>query len=449
MASVARGVLASKAADSGAEARIEVIGTDAGAPASLAPPARELLRAARLVLAPRRLLDAVDCWWRQEQAAGRIPPQFDALELGASDRPEQMLETLRRALTAGEPAVVLASGDPLWFGIGRLLLQQFPAERLRFHPAPSSLQLAFARIGRPWQDASWISLHGREPEALAAALQKRPAALAVLTDPTRGGVAEVRQILTASGLEAAYAVWLCERLGHSAERVQRLVSQASLPADLDPLHLVLLIAEEPPPPDPASLPLFGLADGLYLQHDDRPGLMSKREVRIQLLAELELPERGVLWDLGAGVGSVGLEALRLRPGLALWALEQRGGSATLIRANAERLGVRPAAVLEGRAPGALADLPDPDRVLLGGGGRGRAAVLGAVLRRLRPGGLVVIPLATIEALAELRPLLEQAGLAARVSQHQAWRGSPLADGTRLAPLNPVLILSGRRPAVAA
>ena len=85
-----------------------------------------------------------------------------------------------------------------------------------------------------------------------------------------------------------------------------------------------------------------------------------------------------------------------------------------------------------------------DRVLLGGGGRDRGALLESVLRRLRPGGVVVIPLATVEALAELRPLLEQAGLAVRVSQHQAWRGSPLADGTRLAPLNPVLILQGRR-----
>jgi precorrin-6Y C5,15-methyltransferase (decarboxylating) len=152
----------------------------------------------------------------------------------------------------------------------------------------------------------------------------------------------------------------------------------------------------------------------------------------------------VLWDIGAGVGSVGLEALRLRPELELWALEQRGGSTALIGANAERLGVRPAAVLEGRAPEALAELPDPDRVLLGGGGRDRTALLTAVLQRLKPGGVVVIPLATIEALAELRPLLEQHGLTVRVSQHQAWRGSPLADGTRLAPLNPVLILQGRR-----
>jgi precorrin-6Y C5,15-methyltransferase (decarboxylating) len=422
-----------------------VIGTDAGGVDALSAPCLALVRAADVLLAPQRLLAELEPWWRQEQAAGRIPVAKPCPQLLASDRPEQIFEPLEQALAAGRQAVLLASGDPLWFGIGRLLLQRLGPERLRFHPAPSSLQLAFARIGRPWQDARWISLHARDPEPLAAALQKRPSALAVLTDPSSGGAEEVRRILVASGLEAAYALWLCERLGHPAERVQRLAPQAPLPADLDPLHLVLLIAEPPPAPaDPAALPLFGLADGLYLQHHDRPGLMTKREVRIQLLADLELPEAGVLWDIGAGVGSIGLEALRLRPALAAWFVEQRGGGAGLIAANAERLGVTPAGVLEGRAPEVLAALPDPDRVLLGGGGRERAAVLVAVLERLRPGGVVVIPLATVEALAELRPLLERAGCAVAVGQHQAWRGAPLADGTRLAPLNPVLVLQGRR-----
>ena len=428
---------------------LEVIGTDAGGLAGLAPRSLELVRRAGLVLAPARLLGELEPWWRAEQAVGRIPAECPCPQLLASDRPEQIVGPVEDALAAGRPAVLLASGDPLWFGIGRLLLQHFGAARLRFQPAPSSLQLAFARLGRPWQDASWISLHGRDPEPLAAALQKRPAALAVLTDPGRGGAEEVRRILAASGLEAAYAFWLGERLGHPEERLQRLAPGEPLPVDCDPLHLVLLIAEPPPPPaDPVALPLFGLEDGLFLQHDDRPGLMTKREVRIQLLADLELPAAGVLWDVGAGVGSVGLEALRLRPGLALWALEARGGSAALITANAERLGVRPAGIQEGRAPEALAQLPDPDRVLIGGGGRERAAVLAAVLQRLRPGGVVVIPLATLEALAELRPLLEQAGCRVAVAQHQAWRGAPLADGTRLAPLNPVLVLKGRRLAAA-
>jgi precorrin-6Y C5,15-methyltransferase (decarboxylating) len=152
----------------------------------------------------------------------------------------------------------------------------------------------------------------------------------------------------------------------------------------------------------------------------------------------------VLWDIGAGVGSVGLEALRLRPGLALWAVERRAGAAALIGANAARLGVRPAGVLEAEALAGLAQLPDPDRVLIGGGGR--SALLEAVLGRLRPGGVVVLPLATVEGLAVLRPQLEQAGLAVAVTQIQAWRGAPLAEGTRLAPLNPVLVLKGTRPA---
>jgi len=422
-----------------------VIGTDAGGLAGLAPSRLEPLRGAQLLVAPTRLLAEVAPWWRAEQAAGRIAEASSCPELLSSDRPEQIVGPVGEALAAGRPAVLLASGDPLWFGIGRVLLQHFAPGQLRFYPAPSSLQLAFAHLGRPWQDASWVSLHGRDPEPLGAALQKRPAALAVLTDPGRGGADEVRRMLRASGLEAAYGFWLCERLGHPQERVQRLDSAAPIPADLDPLHLVVLLAEPPAPLPPESLPLFGLDDGLYLQHDDRPGLMTKREVRIQVLAELALPAAGVFWDIGAGVGSIGLEALRLRPALQLFALESRGGSAGLIAANAERLGVHPAAIAEGRAPQALASLPDPDRVVIGGGGKDRVAILQMVLQRLRPAGVVVIPLATIEALAELRPLLEQAGLAVRVGQLQAWRGAALADGTRLAPLNPVVLLRGESP----
>ena len=309
------------------------------------------------------------------------------------------------------------------------------------------MQLAFARIGRPWQDATWVSLHGRSPEALASALQSRPAALSVLTDPGQGGAATVRQILRSSGLEASYAVWLCENLGHRDERVMRLASDAPLPPDLQPLLLVLLIADDPPLPE--RLPLFGLEDGVFLQHPDRPGLMTKREVRLQLLADLELPADGVIWDLGAGTGSVGLEALRLRPRLQLLAIERRGGGAALIEANAQRLGVQPAAVLETDALTALTtDLPPalacPDRVLLGGGGRDRVALLQTLLPRLNHGGIVVIPLATLEALSDLRPVLERAGLTTGISQLQAWRGLPLGDGTRLAPMNPTLILKGTK-----
>ena len=420
---------------------IDVIGTDAGAPASLPAPQQTLLRAAAVIAAPQRLQAALQDW------LGDAKP-----ELISSDDPRALVDSLQ-SRAADQAVVVLASGDPLWFGLGRILCDRIGAERLRFHPAPTSLQLAFARIGRPWQDADWVSLHGRDPEILASTLQKRPAALAVLTDPNQGGASSVQQMLRSSGLEASTDLWLCENLGHPDERVQLIAPHAALPTDLQPLLIALLIAREPAAPDPHQLPLFGLDDGLYLQHSDHPGLMTKREVRIQLLAELALPPQGVLWDLGAGTGSVGLEALRLRPGLQLLAVERRAGGAQLIQRNAQRLGVSPAAVLEADATTVLngglpSQLSQPDRVLLGGGGAQRERLLQEVLTRLRCGGVVVIPLASIEALASVRPLLENAGLAVRVQQLQAWRGQPLGDGTRLAPMNPTLIVTGTKPAQA-
>ncbi|MED5320025.1 MAG: precorrin-6y C5,15-methyltransferase (decarboxylating) subunit CbiE [Cyanobacteriota bacterium] len=420
---------------------IDVIGTDAGAPASLPAPQQTLLRAADVIAAPQRLQAALQDWLG------------DALpELISSDNPRALVDSLQ-SRAADQAVVVLASGDPLWFGLGRILCDRIGAERLRFHPAPTSLQLAFSRIGRPWQDADWVSLHGRDPEILASTLQKRPAARAVLTDPNRGGAGSVQQMLRSSGLEASTDLWLCENLGHPDERVQLLSPGTALPTDLQPLLIALLIARKPAAPDPHQLPLFGLDDGLYLQHSDHPGLMTKREVRIQLLAELALPPQGVLWDLGAGTGSVGLEALRLRPGLQLLAVERRAGGAQLIQRNAQRLGVSPAAVLEADATTVLnggipSQLSQPDRVLLGGGGAQRERMLQKVLTRLRSGGVVVIPLAGLEALASVRPLLENAGLVVRVQQLQAWRGQPLGDGTRLAPMNPTLIVTGTKPAPA-
>ena len=420
---------------------IDVIGTDAGAPASLPAPQQTLLRAATVIAAPQRLQAALQDW------LGDAKP-----ELLSSDDPRALVDSMQ-SRAADQAVVVLASGDPLWFGLGRILCDRIGAERLRFHPAPTSLQLAFSRIGRPWQDADWVSLHGRDPEILASTLQKRPAALAVLTDPNQGGAGTVQQMLRSSGLEASTDLWLCENLGHPDERVQLIAPGTALPTDLQPLLIALLIAREPAAPDPHQLPLFGLDDGLYLQHSDHPGLMTKREVRIQLLAELALPPQGVLWDLGAGTGSVGLEALRLRPGLQLLAVERRAGGAQLIQRNAQRLGVSPAAVLEADATTVLngglpSQLSQPDRVLLGGGGAQRERLLQEVLTRLRCGGVVVIPLASIEALASVRPLLEKAGLAVRVQQLQAWRGQPLGDGTRLAPMNPTLIVTGTKPAQA-
>ena len=408
---------------------LEVIGSDAGAPDSLPLPQRYLLEQADVVAAPRRLLPAL----------AHLPGRRMA-----SDGSADCLEALAAAMARGERVVLLASGDPLWFGIGRRLLMRMGGERVRFHPAASSLQLAFARLQRPWQNASWVSLHGRDPDALVEALRRRPTELVVLTDPDRGGAEAVRQVLQGLQLSGSYTFWLLEQLGHPEERVRPMDSSRPIGAHAR-LHLVVLLARQPGPT--VTLPVLGIPDGLWLHDPDRPGLMTKREVRIQLLADLALPSQGILWDLGAGVGSVGLEALRLSPGLSLWAVERRGGSAALIQRNAERFGVDQTRLhcLEADALAVLKTLPEPDRVLLGGGGKDRTELCVSACRRLGPGGVIVIPLATLEAFAVLQQALQAEGLHLGCTQLQASRGLALVDGTRLAPMNPVLILRGRKP----
>ena len=153
---------------------IDVIGTDAGAPGTLPPAAQRLVQQAQLVAAPKRVLPALQQW-------PGCPPN---LRWMASDDPIALSDILLK-LEPGQQAVVLASGDPLWFGIGRILIERLGRDNLRFHPGPSSLQLAFARLGRPWQNAEWISLHGRDPAPLARRLQQRPLSLIHISEPTR------------------------------------------------------------------------------------------------------------------------------------------------------------------------------------------------------------------------------------------------------------------------
>ena len=396
----------------------------------MAAPQRQLLSACDCVLAPQRVLD-------------HLKPWSDRQEMHSMDPLDSALAWLTHRHQQGRHCVVLASGDPLWFGLGRALLQRFSPEDLSFHPAATSMQQLFARLKRPWQDATWVSLHGRATDHLVARLRRRPSALVVLTDPGQGDLADVVAILRSTQLISCYDLWVAERLGHPRERL-RQVQPDALPTDLDPLNLVVLLHR--PTPRAAPLPWFGLEDGIWHQHGDHPGLMTKREVRVLLLAELDLPPSGVMWDLGAGVGSVGLEAMRLRPRLELHAVERRVGAVPLIRRNALTTGCDPRQLhVHGvSALAVLHKLPDPDRVLIGGGGE-REAVLEQAAARLKPGGRIVLPLATLEAFASVQRQLNDAGLEMHSLQAQISRGCPVGGHTRLQPLNPVLIVSGRSP----
>ena len=419
---------------------IHIIGINASGMEDLSSSLQKLVLKAERIAAPGRILKLIPAWWEKKHTGLKLP------ELISTDKTSDLFSAIQ---SNNKNTIVLASGDPLWFGIGRLLSERIAHNRLIFHPSPTSLQLAFARLGRPWQDVSWISLHGRESSPLAKLLQKRPCSIAVLTDPIRGPQ-EVKEYLKASELETTYRFWIFEQLGHKNERIQEIAADEDLPKDLNPLNLVLLIKKEDKATFPMNLPLFGINDGFFLQYPDRPGLMTKREIRIQLLSDLELPKQGVIWDVCAGVGSIGLEALRIRPDLKLFALDKRVGCKELIQRNAKRLSVKPIAISESDALTTLIEkkipneLMNPDRVLLGGGGVNRANILKKIIELLKPKGIVVIPLSTLQGVFELETILKSKNFNLRISQHQAYRGVSLGQGTRLSPMNPVFILKGQK-----
>jgi precorrin-6Y C5,15-methyltransferase (decarboxylating) len=327
---------------------------------------------------------------------------------------------------AAEPGVVcvLASGDPGFFGIGRALAARFGPHTLDIRPAPSSVSLAFARIGLPWDDAVVVSAHGRPlPEAVAIA-SAHPK-VAVLTSPDAPPEALAKELL-AAGVPNRRVV-VCSRLGFPDEVAVDLDLEAAAAASFDPLSVVVLLDN-----DRSTKTLaWGLPDDTF---SHRAGMITHAEVRAIALGKLDLPSSGVVWDVGAGSGSVAVEIAGLVPALRVFAIERDLEACATIHANARGVAVT---VVEGSAPHAFNGLPDPDRAFVGGGG---VDALDGVLDRLRPGGTVV---ATYAVLASAVAAAERLGSLVQVAIS---RGTPIGpDGQlRLAAENPVFVVWGQR-----
>lgn len=328
---------------------------------------------------------------------------------------------------AAEPGTVcvLASGDPGFFGIVRPLAARFGAAALDVHPAPSSVALAFARLGLSWDDAVVVSAHGR-PLGDAARVAATARKAAVLVSPDSPPEALGKELLALGCGPRTVAV--CERLGLADERVVPTDLDGLADGRFDPLSVVVLLADDGIPADKTLR--WGRPDESFAH---RAGMVTKAEVRAVAMGKLELPSTGVLWDVGAGSGSVAVECAALAPGLDVFAVERRPDDAARIRENAAAHDVR-VTVVEGEAPTALTACPDPDRAFVGGGG---IDVLDAVLARLRPGGTVV---ATYAALDRASAAADRLG---NLVQLAPARGERLPDGAwRLAAENPVFVVWG-------
>jgi precorrin-6Y C5,15-methyltransferase (decarboxylating) len=388
-------------------------------PEGVPAPAREHLQRAVLIAGGERHL------------AAHAPAGAGTVRFGGDLRPA--LDAIARA---PGPVAVLASGDPGFFGIVRALAERFGRDHLTVLPAVSSVALAFARAGVAWDDALVVSAHGRDPSAALNIARAHPK-VAILTAPDAPP-----QRLAAALAGSGRRLIVAERLGAPDERV--VEGEPEEIAAREFAEPNVLLALEPgrevggktlvwPPRTPDQ---WALAEDAF---EHRAGMITKTEVRALALARLGPGLGDLVWDVGAHSASVAIECARL--GAAAIAVERDPEACTLARRNAARHGVA-IEVVEGEAPAALAPLPDPDAVFVGGGGADLAEILAAAAPRARRA--VVVALATIDRVEPALRALEHAGLEPEATMLQASELRPLAGGRRLAAKNPVFVVWGRR-----
>ncbi|MCT9083621.1 bifunctional cobalt-precorrin-7 (C(5))-methyltransferase/cobalt-precorrin-6B (C(15))-methyltransferase [Streptomyces fulvoviolaceus] len=399
---------------------ITVVGTGTGAPV----PA-EALAGARLVVGGRRHL-----------AAAPVPDGAEQVVLGPL---APALDVIERHLDKQSPVVVLASGDPGFFGIVRVLAERFGSAALDVRPGVSSVATAFARAGLPWDDAVVVSAHGRDLRTAVNVCRARPK-VAVLTGPG-AGPAELGTALRGD----ARVLVVASALGSADEHVERVTPAEAAARDWGPAVSVVLCLDEAralgavrtvagPPAGPTR---WALEEGEFAHRDS---MITKSEVRALALARLGPRLGDLVWDLGAGSGSVAVECARF--GAAVIAVEKTLDGVERIRANAAAHGVD-VRVVHGAAPTVLSDLDDPDAVFVGGGGRELPAIVTASARRARR--TVVVAMAALDRVPAVRAALTGAGFDCDGVLLQSSRLAPLpGDVTRLAATNPVFLLWGNR-----
>ena len=329
--------------------------------------------------------------------------------------------------------VVLASGDPLFYGIGATLRERLPAEEVVIVPAPSSLQQAFARAGVSWSDAIFTSAHAR-PLAEVVGWARRAPKLGILTD-RRHTPATIARLLLKSGLPDCRAL-VAENLGREEERLIDTRLAALPEMAFAPLNVLLLLQDEGWRPQRLFAPR---PESAYAH---RRGLITKRDVRALSLVRLALGEQDVVWDVGAGSGAVSVEMAEIAWRGRVFAVERDEENLDYIRQNRRRYGALNVEVVAGSAPAALDALPGPDAVFIGGSGGQLAPILQRAVAAARPGARIVVNLTTLENLACGLETMTALGLAPELTQASVAHGKAIAGLTRLAPLNPVFILNG-------
>ncbi len=350
---------------------------------------------------------------------------------------EPVITRLSQMRAAGERVVMLADGDPLFFGIGGTLVRLLGQDAVELVPAVSSLQQACARLALPWHRVICLSLHGRDDLGPLNAAVSKNAPLCVLTDARMSPDVLARHLLD-RGVDW-FTVHIFERMGAPDEQSSHLSMAQAAGGVFGPACTLVLV-----PGDAPRRARLGLNAGELAV--DR-GLISKKPVRAAALALLQIEPHHVVWDVGSGSGAVALEATVLAHEGRVVAVERSAGRAMSIQENRRRFGAAILDVRLGQAPECLPSLPDPHCVFIGGGlsGEDGEDILGHVCLRLPPGGRVVASCVLLDTLCLCRRFFERLGWPVEISQIQASEGRELGGDVHLAAMNPVFLLAAQKP----
>ncbi len=409
-----------------AESKIHIIGIGNDGLGGLTSRARSLLSSAELILGAEPVLELLT-----ELPAERV-------RLG-SDLPE-LVSSLSSNL-GRKRMVIVASGDPLFYGVARYLCEKLGKDRLEVLPHVSSMQLAFARIKESWEEAYLTNLASHPLDAVLD--RTRTAELVGLFTSETETPPMVARALLARGLDY-FRVYVCENLGAPDERVTQGELSDIQEMEFAPLNVMILKRKEGRPDQQSAgsrFGRFGNPDDIFAQSQPKSGLITRSEVRAIALAQLNLHSTSIVWDIGAGSGSVAIEAAQLAPQGMVYAIEQDVADYHLIVANAQSFGVQNLKAVHGSAPAVFAGLPAPDAIFVGGTGREINRLLASAYDVLRPGGRLVANLATLESLTATYAALKQLSKSVQVLMVNIAQGVEQLETLRFEAINPTFLLS--------
>lgn len=341
-------------------------------------------------------------------------------------------ELKERLRSQQEKAVVLASGDPLFYGIGGYLSKDVEAD---IYPQPSSVQLAFARMGQSWQNAAIISLHGRTITGLAQRIDGKQT-VAILTDEKN--TPNVIACYLKRFAMTEYRAFVAENLGGEKERCRWMTLDEMEQAECSLLNIVILKSDEAMKVWPLGIP-----DQEFVQRKPDKGLLTKKEIRVLTIGQMNVQHNSVVWDIGTCTGSVAIEAAKIAKEGAVYAIEKNEADLENAKENFRKFRADVTAV-HGKAPEGLAEFASPDAVFIGGTAGNIEGIFDECCSRLNPGGRIVMNVVTIENLYQAVQAFKTRGFQAELTLAQISRSKPILHLTRMEGLNPVYIITAKR-----